>query len=307
MESDRIISIHIIAVSGRIIQSHRVKNTLIGAELFNLIMESAGPTDLCIPKLLHKQNRVDMKTSLAAQDITDGTLLTLVWMHITKEQQQAVVRKMHMMGTLLHMSGTLLEGALEDDEVQILDTIMDLCWDGPVAKLILPSGLQTLTFGEFFNESLENTTLPSSLQSLTFGYWFNQSLDNTTLPSGLRNLTFSHWFNRSLDDTTLPSGLQMLTFGTEFNQRLDNVTLPSDLQNLTFGKYFNQSLDKTTLPSSLQNLTFGECFNQSLQNTTLPSSLQSLTLGRRYNKSLANVIRPSGLQLNLSRPYNVFR
>ena len=187
MESDRIISIHIIAVSGRIIQSHRVKNTLIGAELFNLIMESAGPTDLCIPKLLHKQNRVDMKTSLAAQDITDGTLLTLVWMHITKEQQQAVVRKMH-------MTGTLLEGALEDDEVQILDTIMDLCWDGPVAKLILPSGLQTLTFGEFFNESLENTTLPSSLQSLTLGRRYNKSLANVIRPSGLQ-LNLSRPYN----------------------------------------------------------------------------------------------------------------
>ena len=275
MESDRIISIHIIAVSGRIIQSHRVKNTLIGAELFNLIMESAGPTDLCIPKLLHKQNRVDMKTSLAAQDITDGTLLTLVWMHITKEQQQAVVRKMHMMGTLLHMSGTLLDGALEDGEVQILDTIMDLCWDGPVAKLILPSGLQTLTFGEFFNESLENTTLPSSLQSLTFGYWFRRSLDNTTLPSGLDNLEFGFYFNQRLDNTTLPSGLRSLSFDYgHFNRSLDNTTHPVCPQRLTFGMSFNQILDSTRLPSGLKSLTFREDFNQSLNNTTLPSCLR---------------------------------
>ena len=32
--------------------------------------------------------------------------------------------------------------------------------------------------------SLDNTVLPSGLRSLKFGLFFNQSLDNTTLPSG---------------------------------------------------------------------------------------------------------------------------
>jgi len=43
-----------------------------------------------------------------------------------------------------------------------------------------------LSFGDWFNQSLERVTLPSSLQSLSFGRWFEQSLERVTLPSGLQ-------------------------------------------------------------------------------------------------------------------------
>jgi hypothetical protein len=42
----------------------------------------------------------------------------------------------------------------------------------------LATNLQSLTFGDFFNQSLERVTLPSTLQSLTFGLMFDQSQTN---------------------------------------------------------------------------------------------------------------------------------
>ena len=73
---------------------------------------------------------------------------------------------------------------------------------------------------------LDNVVLPSGMQSLTFGSDFDQSLDKTALPSGLQGLTFGHYFNRSLDNTALPSGLQSLTLGDGFDQSLDK-TVPN--------------------------------------------------------------------------------
>ena len=45
---------------------------------------------------------------------------------------------------------------------------------------------QQLTFGDDFNQSLDNVSLPGGLLQLTFGYDFNQSLDNVNLPHGLQ-------------------------------------------------------------------------------------------------------------------------
>ena len=58
-------------------------------------------------------------------------------------------------------------------------------------RLTVPgSGLQHLTFGFEFNQSLVNVALPSSLRSLTFGFHFKQSLEDVALPSSLQSLTF---------------------------------------------------------------------------------------------------------------------
>ena len=161
-----------------------------------------------------------MRMPLATQGITDGSQLTLVRLHMTKEQQLDMVQHMY-------------EGryAFDDPDMDILNTITDLFWYGPgLDNLILPSGLQSLTFGYDFNQRLDNTTLQPSLHSLTFvGYGFDQSLDNTTLPSGLLSLTFGYRFNQNLDNATLASGIQSLTFCYDFNQSLNNTTLPSGL------------------------------------------------------------------------------
>ena len=113
----------------------------------------------------------------------------------------------------------------------------------PDRKWTLPSSLQTLKFGELFNQSLGCVMLPSSLQTLTFGDLFNESLAFATLPSSLQTLTLGLNFDQTLAGGTLPSSLQTLTFGYFFNETLAGVTLPNSLQTLTFGCHFNQPAD----------------------------------------------------------------
>ena len=52
-----------------------------------------------------------------------------------------------------------------------------------------PAGLQSLTFGEYFNQSLDNVTWPADLQSLTFVLISAEKL-NVVWPEGLRTLCF---------------------------------------------------------------------------------------------------------------------
>ena len=124
--------------------------------------------------------------------------------------------------------------------------------------------LESLTFGDRFNQGLEQVTLPKNLRSLTFGCDFNQSLAQVALPNSLRNLPFGSDFNESLERVTLPDGLQSLTFGSGFKQSLERVILPSNLQSLNFGARFNQSLERVILGDALQSLTFGDRFNRRL-------------------------------------------
>ena len=198
------ISIDVLAaMSGDISETHSVNGSSLGHELLRLIMQPRAPRGFGTARLLHKDHAVRMHTSLVAQGITDGSQLTLVLLHVTDRQQNDLVYRMHM--------GEVFDN---EDDIAIFNTILSLDWHKhDLANLTLPNGLESLTFGLRFNQSLPNTTLPSSLQSLTFGDTFNQSLDNTTLPSGLQDLDFGTCFNQRLDRTTLPSGRQSLTVG----------------------------------------------------------------------------------------------
>ncbi|CAJ1441899.1 unnamed protein product [Effrenium voratum] len=112
-----------------------------------------------------------------------------------------------------------LKGHARDAE-QALEGTTKLCFHNPINSLL-------------------GVTLPSTLKSLTFGDEFDQRLQEITLPGSLQNLTFGHDFNHFV---ILPSSLQNLTFGNAFNQSLEGVTLPSSLQNLTFGHAWNRSM-----------------------------------------------------------------
>jgi hypothetical protein len=149
--------------------------------------------------------------------------------------------------------------------------------------------LQSITFGKYFNQSLDNVVFPKSLQSITFGYWFNQSLDKAVLPKSLQSITFGDRFNQSLDNVVFPKSLQSITFDYSFNQSLDNVVFPKSLQSITFGHCFNQPLDNVVFPKSLQSITFGKSFNQSLDNVVFPNSLDSITFGWNFNQPLDNL------------------
>ena len=78
-----------------------------------------------------------------------------------------------------------------------------------------PAGLQNLTFGALFNQSLDKVTWPEGLQSLTFGVFFDQSLDNVTWPGGLQSLSCVSRKGRSLAESgvVLPMALRTLVTG----------------------------------------------------------------------------------------------
>eukprot|EP00435_Cladocopium_sp_Y103_P065355 s278_g27.t1 len=162
----------------------------------------------------------------------------------------------------------------------------------------LPESLQSLTFRDSFDQSLQGVNFPSSLESLTFGVSYNQNLVGVTLPTSLQNLTFGFSYNQSLKEVNLPGCLQTLTFGYSFDQSLEEADLPSNLHHLTFGFSFKQSLQGVHLPGCLQSLTFGHTFNQSLLGVDLPRGLENLTFGYLFDQSLEGVNLPGGL-LNL--------
>eukprot|EP00435_Cladocopium_sp_Y103_P064451 s54_g26.t1 len=77
-------------------------------------------------------------------------------------------------------------------QTQMLTGACDL---GSPHGVTLPEGLQSLTFGDQFNQSLQGVAFPSSLESLIFGAEFNQSFWAMSLPNNLRSLTFGVQFN----------------------------------------------------------------------------------------------------------------
>ena len=191
------------ALTGELFPSIQIKATALGRDLEDLLTKQHRRNRNGVCKLLYKSKAIETSRSLVAQGITSASELNFVWKHISMEAQRTLVRQMH-------------EGhGICAEDMDALNSLLVLEWrNRNTDNLILPSGLQSLTFGLQFNQRLDNATLPSSLQSLKFGWMFNQSLDNTTLPSGLQSLTFGIHFNQSLDNTTLPKGLQIFEFCT---------------------------------------------------------------------------------------------
>ncbi len=106
--------------------------------------------------------------------------------------------------------------------------------------------------------------MPLSLRSLTFGDAFNQSLEEAILPRNLERLVFGHQFDKCLEQVHWPRNLQSLTLGQQFNQPLQGVEFPASLQSLALGEMFDQPLVGVQFPMQLQQLTLGNTFNQSL-------------------------------------------
>ena len=100
--------------------------------------------------------------------------------------------------------------------------------------------------------------LSATVTQLTFGDSFNESLDDATLPPSLTHLKFGHRFNQPLDNVTLPPTLTHLTFDEGFSQCLDNLDLPKHLTHLDLG-YWAHSRDDIHLPGSLRVLKVPFC------------------------------------------------
>ncbi|KAK5574629.1 hypothetical protein RB653_009882 [Dictyostelium firmibasis] len=169
----------------------------------------------------------------------------------------------------------------------------------------IPSSVESLTFGDYFNQVLSEGSIPSSVKSLTFGYCFNQVLSEGLIPSSVKSLTFGHSFNQVLSAGSIPSSVKSLTFGYCFNQELSAESIPSSVKSLTFGNDFNQVLSARSIPSSVKSLTFGDGFNQVLSEGSIPSSVKSLTFGNNFNRILSAGSIPSSVKsLTFGRCFN---
>jgi len=107
-----------------------------------------------------------------------------------------------------------------------------------------PAGLQSLSVGRDYNQSLDNVTWPAGLQSLSLGYRFNQSLDNVSWPAGLQ-------FNQSLYNVKWPAGLKSLSLAED----LEDLDVDVDL-NLVDDIVF--LLSRAVLPNALCKLVVGQ-------------------------------------------------
>ena len=267
-----LLELEVLTMSGECILTLNVSDSMLGRDLWNLILGKV-PSKPGLQLVVSHTSRLVLNESLQQQGLGG---------------QRAQVSATYMPVNLLAALHFACGRSVEDEEFS-LNGITEVTGDKEATSALLhnlPNSLRSLTFDGRCDQGLHNVRLPSGLQSLTFGVFFDQSLDNVTWPAGLQSLALGRDFNQSLDNVTWPAGLQSLTFGWDFNQNLDNVTWPPGLQSLTFGDWFNQSLNNVTWPAGLQSLTLGNHFNQSLDNVTWPAGLQSLTFGRGCYRSL---------------------
>ena len=282
--------LHVVCLTGEVIEM-KVARTTLGREVQRMVSEHLPCKPGAKIALHHMESRLILSQSLQEQGIgpdPDGTA-SLSCTRIPTNLYEAMQCVKGFNVDEAALTGlTRLEDAPPGEYLCYLPRTLQtltLCGKGFESYLMratLPTGLRSFGFSNQFDPSL---ALPSGLQSLTLGSDFNQSLEGVTLPSGLQSLTFGEWFDQSLERVTLPSRLQSLTFGCRFNQCLEHVTLPSGLQSLTFGDVFNQSLVRLKLPRDLLSLNFGLEFNQNLERVKLPTGLQSLTFGYEFNQS----------------------
>jgi len=160
---------------------------------------------------------------------------------------------------------------------------------------VLPDKLEKLTFGNYFDQPLDN--LPESLIQLDLGENFTQYLDN--LPHHLEYLEIGHQFNHPINN--LPMKLTHLKIGKSFNHPIDN--LPPNLVLLKFYHHscFNNPINN--LPNKLQTIELGSAFYQDINN--LPDSLEKIII---YNDNYDILITrlPSNLNeicISLNYPW----
>ena len=152
------------------------------------------------------------------------------------------------------------------------------CSNNKIVKLNIFSNIIELNYKKnlltelYYPVNVKPKKYPSNLTHLTFGDDFNQPIDN--LPNSLTHLTLGYTFNQPINN--LPDSITYLKLGFEFNQPINN--LPNTITHLTLGYNFNQLIDN--LPSLITHLTLGNEFIQPLNN--LPSTITHLTLGSEY-------------------------
>ena len=135
------------------------------------------------------------------------------------------------------------------------------CYDRPIREVSLPPTLVHLELLGPFNDPLQGVEWPPALETLVFGELFNQSLsrdgdgengdggsgEGVLLPRGLKSLTLGSAFNQCLDDVAWPPGLAHLQLGHSFNQDIEGVRWPSTLREIYFGDLFRSPITQVRL------------------------------------------------------------
>lgn len=154
-----------------------------------------------------------------------------------------------------------------------IDFEKDMFGDAPIKILKLPTS---------FNGNIEERGLPSTLEQLYFGYYFEKSLAFPILPRSLKILSLGVTFSRQFLPNDLPPGLTHLLFNVDsgYNEKLNRENLPSSLQFLGLGKSYNLKFRLGELPPHLEYLTFGQEYNHSIGKIVgvkvLPDSIKSI-------------------------------
>ena len=109
---------------------------------------------------------VALKEDLGNQISKHGNILFLTFRQ-AQEAEQVQVTEMVMEGDDLSPEELLICHSIE-----VLRKIHKL-----PDNIGLPAGLQSLTFSDTFNQSMEKVSLPAGLQSLTFGKDFYENME----------------------------------------------------------------------------------------------------------------------------------
>ncbi|KAM9953532.1 hypothetical protein ACTFIR_008607 [Dictyostelium discoideum] len=152
----------------------------------------------------------------------------------------------------------------------------------------LPKNLETLEFGQLYNQKFQPNTFPLSLTSLKLGFNYNQTFpkDVLSLNSNLKILHFGYCWNQPFSSSlnSLPfESITELKFGKQFYQKIKSNLFRSavNLESLDLGDSVSQSIAIESLPQSLSSLTIGNTFNEKIES--LPVLLKCLRIGSSFN------------------------
>ncbi|KYR03086.1 hypothetical protein DLAC_00578 [Tieghemostelium lacteum] len=166
-------------------------------------------------------------------------------------------------------------------------------YNQPINEFTFPETVKELIFGDSFQQPISRNQLPKSLVILDLGYNNHQLLDS--LPHGLEEIKFGEIFNRKIMPGEIPTTVKRLVFGYAFNQPLDPFTLPANIEYIQFGYSFNQYIQYGSLPSHLKTVIFGHNFQQPFSSNSLPNTLEYLVLPKEY-QSFSNNVYPQSIK-----------
>ncbi len=135
-------------------------------------------------------------------------------------------------------------------------SIYSLKFQLPLISGIFPSGLKKLILDCELKESIAPRILPSNLNSLTFGKYFDKPILSNSLPSELKSLTFESSNYFPLFPSILPESLEKLEFN-KFFFPIPPEFLPPKLNStfLYYGGGYNDEFESEEKIVSFNEMT----------------------------------------------------